>query len=208
MMPTKEKKEEEPLTYSCHSVAKLNYLPTAKVQNFFKQTKQILKAMFSSLRQDGIIYVLDKRNVPTLVVGRVSAVSNPVPKYSTNFPQMGNMMETTVDITVNIDNTTTEFKKVPSNLSIYGENGVVISESKEAMMAEVESVQNASKKALDMIDYHNKVIPACDEIIAKLNPSIANNKAQEAKISQLENQVSSMSAALSKMNDMLEKLVN
>jgi len=164
--------------------------------------------MFSSLRQDGIIYVLDKRNVPTLVVGRVSAVSNPVPKYSTNFPQMGNMMETTVDITVNIDNTTTEFKKVPSNLSIYGENGVVISESKEAMMAEVESVQNASKKALDMIDYHNKVIPACDEIIAKLNPSIANNKAQEAKISQLENQVSSMSAALSKMNDMLEKLVN
>lgn len=165
--------------------------------------------MFSSLRQDAIIYVLDKRNLPALTVGRVASVSNPMQKYSTNFnPVIGNGFETTVDITVNIDNTTADFKKVPSNLSIYGENGIVISESKEAMMAEVESVQAASKKALEMVDYHNKVIPACDEIMAKLNPSIAKDKEQEKKISQLEQQIANMSAVLSKMNETFEKFTN
>ena len=86
--------------------------------------------MFGNIRQDGIIYILDKRNIPTLSVGRVSAVSNPVPKYSTTFNPMANGIETTVDITVNIDGSNAEFKKVPSNLSIYGENGVVISEQR------------------------------------------------------------------------------
>lgn len=164
--------------------------------------------MFSNIRQDSIIYILDKRNVPTLAVGRVAAVSNPMPKYSTNFNPMANGIETTVDITVNIDNGTADFKKVPSNLSIYGENGVVISESREAMMAEVESVQGASRKALEMVEFHNKVIPACDDIMAKLNPSIAKDKEQEKKISQLEQQVANMSAVLMKMNETIEKFAN
>ena len=164
--------------------------------------------MFGNARQDSIIYILDKRNVPTLTVGRVSAVSNPMPKYSTTFSPMQNGIETTVDITVAMDNGNVDFKKVPSNLSIYGENGVVISESKEAMMAEIESVQNASRKALEMVDYHNKVIPACDDILARLNPSIANTKAQEAKISQLEAQITNMNAVLAKMNETLEKFAN
>ena len=163
--------------------------------------------MFSTLRPDGIIYVLDKRNVPALMVGRVVSVSNPVPKYATTFnPASG--METTVDIVVNIDDKHSEFKKVPSNLSIYGENGIVISESREAMMAEIDSIQNASRKAIESVPYHEKVIPACDEIKALLDPSIANDKAQEKKIAELEKQIANMGALMEKMNATLEKFTS
>lgn len=164
--------------------------------------------MFGNIRQDGIIYILDKRNIPTLSVGRVSAVSNPVPKYSTTFNPMANGIETTVDITVNIDGSNAEFKKVPSNLSIYGENGVVISESKEAMMSEVESVQTASRKAIESVGFHEKVLPACDDILSRLNPSIAKEKEQEKKISQLEGQIANMNAVLMKMSETIEKFAN
>lgn len=165
--------------------------------------------MFSNIRQDGIIYVLDKTNIPKLLVGRVSAVSNPVPKYSTTYnPIVPGGIETTVDISVNIDGKTYDFKKVPSNASIYGENGVVISESKEAMNAEVEAMQANSRKIIESVDFNKQVIESCDGIIAQLNPNIAKDKENDKKISDLEKQVASMNSALSDMNDMLKKLIN
>lgn len=163
--------------------------------------------MFNTLRQDSVLYVLDKRGVPSLSIGRVTAVSNPAPKYSTTFnPAAG--FETTVDISVALDSGTADFKKVPSNLSIYGENGIVISESREAMLSEVDTIQGASRKALEMTEYHNKVIPACEEIKSQLDPSIAKDREQEKKITALEGQVSTMNTALADIQKMLKKLVN
>ena len=73
--------------------------------------------MFSSLRQDSLFYILDKRSKPILTVARVAAVSNPAPKYSPGTNPLNpllNGMETTVDITVSVDGQNTDFKKVPS----------------------------------------------------------------------------------------------
>lgn len=163
--------------------------------------------MFSSLRQNSLFYILDKRNEPTLTIGRVSAVSNPVPKYSTNINPL-NGIETTVDIAVNIDGQTADFKKVPSNLSIYGENGIVISESKDAMFAEIEAMKENSRKIIESVEYNKKVIAACDDIIEKLNPSIAQEKERETRLGKLEDRMVGIESVLSEMSKTLKDLAS
>lgn len=165
--------------------------------------------MFSNLRQDGILYILDKKSIPQLMIGRVTAVSNPVPKYSTTYnPMVAGGIETTVDVSVNIDGKTFDFKKVPSNASIYGENGVVISESRDAMNAEVEAMQANSKKIIESVDFNKQVMESCESIIAQLNPNIAKDKENDRKISELEKQVANMSSMLSEVSDMVKKIIN
>ncbi len=162
--------------------------------------------MFSSLRQDSLLYVLNKREVPSLAIGRVVSVSAPAPKYPTTFVPTPNGLETTIDITVSIDGSNTDFKKVPSQLSIYGDNGIVISESREAMNAEIEAMQSNSRKIIDSVETHRKIIDSCSDMLVTLNPSIAKEKEQEAKIDALESKIGGIEAALSEMNGMLKKL--
>lgn len=84
-----------------------------------------------------------KRGNPELKMGQVVSVSN----LSLNMGSMclgqtyGQNMETVVDVSVKVGEETIDFKQLPANLSIanFGANGVVVSESREAMNAEVES---------------------------------------------------------------------
>lgn len=169
--------------------------------------------MFSSLRQDSLFYILDKRTLPliTLKTGRVSAVSNPVPKYSPNtnpFTPLANGVDTTVDITVMVDGQNVEFKKVPSNLTIYGENGVIISESKDAISSEIEATRESSKKRVEGYDNDKKIIEQCDIIYAQLHPSIAQEKERETKLNALETRMDSIESVLSEMNKTLKDLAS
>lgn len=167
--------------------------------------------MFSSLRQDSLFYILDKRSKPTLTVARVAAVSNPAPKYSPGTNPLNpllNGMETTVDITVNVDGQNTDFRKVPSNLSIYGENGIVISDSREAMNAEIEAMRENSRKIIDSVDYNRTVVEQCGVMLEQLNPSMAQDRERENRLSGLEERMGSMEAVLAEMNKTLKKMAN
>jgi hypothetical protein len=164
--------------------------------------------MFSSLRQDSLFYILDKRGKPTLTVARVAAVSNPAPKYSPNANPLLNGMETTVDITVSVDGQNTDFKKVPSNLSIYGENGIVISDSRDAMNAEIEAMRENSRKIIDSVDYNKTVVEQCGVMLEQLNPSMAQDRERENRLSGLEERMGSMEAVLAEMNKTLKKMAN
>lgn len=165
--------------------------------------------MFSSLRQENILYILDKRNKPSLTVARVAAVSNPVPKYSPNpLNPLLNGVETTVDITVNIDGQTMDFKKVPSNLSIYGENGIVISESRDAMNAEIEAMRETSRKVIESVDYNKTVIEQCAVMLEQLNPSMAQDRERENRILGLESEVKDLKAMIAEMGANIKSLVS
>lgn len=169
--------------------------------------------MFSTLRQENLLYILDKRALPviTLKTGRVSAVTAPVPKYSPNVNPLNpliNGVETTVDITVDIDGQNVDFKKVPSNLSIYGDNGILISESKDAVCAEIDAMRDSSRKRIDGVDNDKKIIEQCDIISAQLNPSIAKEREREDKMNTLETRMNSMEAMLAEMSENIKSLVN
>lgn len=162
--------------------------------------------MFSSLRQDSIIYILDKKNKPALSTGRVISVSAITPKYPTSFNNPLGNIETTVDITVNMDGVNMDFKKIPSSLSIYGDNGFVISETKEAMISEIEMMKNNSKNIIESIEYHKSILDSCDEMLEKLNPNLAKEKENELKMNSLETRMSNIETVLAEMNDTLKTM--
>ena len=165
--------------------------------------------MFQSLRQSNIFYILQKGETPELKVGQVVSVSNPQPKYGQYVPGQtyAQNMETVVDVSVKVGEETIDFKQLPASLSIanFGMNGVVVSESREAMNAEVESMLRTSRQVIESVPFHENVISSCDVILRELNPQLAKEKQQEEKIGVLEQKVSGVENTLTDIKDMLAK---
>lgn len=166
--------------------------------------------MFQSLRQGSLFYILEKGETPKLKVGQVVNVSQPQAKFNTSFPLPPNGAEMIVDISVKVGNDTIDIKGLPSTLSIanFGANGCVVSESKEAMSAEVEAMLRTSQQAIDSIPYHQRVLASCDGILRELNPQFAKEKEQEEKIGTLETKMTSMETSLDEIKDLLLKTLN
>lgn len=165
-------------------------------------------SMFSALRQGSLFYILDKSDSPTLKVGHVVGVSQPTPKYGNQYP-IG-QPETVVDVSVKVAEDVIKFEKLPSVLSIanFGQNGIVVSESREAMNGEVESMLRTSRGIIESVPYHEKVIQACDVILRELNPQFAKEKQQEEKIGMLEQKMDGMDKTLANISMMLNQVLN
>ena len=161
--------------------------------------------MFSTLRQNSPIYVLDKKDSPVLKKGIIETVS---PQRSRTGSFYGQPMDMIVDIRVNIDGTSQEFKNIPASLSIANDGNIVISETKEAMSTEVDSMLSISKQILESVDYHKGVIEKCEQILKDLNPQFAKDKLQEEKINSLESRIGGVENTLSDIKDMLSKVLN
>ena len=161
--------------------------------------------MFSTLRQNSPIYVLDKKDSPVLKKGIIETVS---PQRSKTGSFYGQPMDMIVDIRVNIDGTSQEFKNIPASLSIANDGNIVISETKEAMSTEVDSMLSISKQILESVDYHKDVIEKCEQILKDLNPQFAKDKLQEEKINSLESRIGGVENTLIDIKDMLSKVLN
>jgi hypothetical protein len=160
--------------------------------------------MFQGVRQNGLFYILEKGDDLRLRIGQVVSVSNPQPKYGQfNTPSFGGQPEMTVDIRVKVDEETMDFKQLNANSSIANSGNVVVSDSKEAMSAEVEGLLRTSKAILDSIPYHEKMLGACDNILRDLNPSFKKEKEQEEKMSMLEGEVIGIKDTLNEMMGLL-----
>ena len=162
--------------------------------------------MFQGVRQNGLFYILEKGEDLKLRVGQVISVSNPQPKYGQfNTPSFGSQPEMTVDIRVKVDEETLDFKQLNANASIANSGNVVVSDSKDAMSAEVEGLLRTSKAILESVPYHEKVLVACDNVLRDLNPSFKKEKEQEEKIGALEEKMVGIEGTL---NDMMSMLSN
>lgn len=160
--------------------------------------------MFQGLRQNGLFYILEKGEDLRLRVGQVVSVSNPQPKYGQfNTPTFGTQPEMTVDVRVKVDDETMDFKQLSANASIANSGNVVVSDSKEAMSAEVEGLLRTSKGMLDSIPYHEKMLVSCDAILRDLNPTFKKEKEQEEKIGMLEEKMVGIEDTLGEMMNML-----
>lgn len=149
--------------------------------------------MFQSLRPNNQIYILSKGDSPELQIGSVVSVGMPIPKYKIP-PVYGQPQEMVVDICVNVNGQDVNYQKLPASVDIadFGTGGVVISDNREAMNAEVLSLKNKSVETVNSIDRHKSIIKACDEILAGLNPEYAERKQQQTEINDLKSQVSEL----------------
>ena len=160
--------------------------------------------MFQGLRQNGLFYILEKGEDLRLRIGQVVSVSNPLPKYGQfGTPTFGSQPEMTVDVRVKVDEETMDFKQLNANASIANSGNVVVSDSKDAMSAEVEGLLRTSKAILESVPYHEKMLVACDNVLRDLNPSFKKEKEQEEKIGALEEKMVGIEGTLSDMMSML-----
>ncbi len=97
--------------------------------------------MFSALRKGASVYILDKTKEPVVKTGYVESVTLPRPMYPTYNPAVsfGTNMQTVVDLVVKVGTEKQEFS-VPSDLSIHTYGDYTLSESKEAMISEVDGL--------------------------------------------------------------------
>lgn len=149
--------------------------------------------MFQSLRPSSQLFILSKSNGITLEKGTVVSVSTPMPKYQMP-PVFGQPQEMVVDLVVKVNGQDCNYQKLPAAADIadFGSSGVVISDSREAMNAEVLSLKQASVDALNDTGRHRETIARCDTILSALNPEFAEKQAQQAEINELKQQMSEL----------------
>lgn len=165
--------------------------------------------MFQTLRKGATIYILDKTSKPEVKIGYVENVTLPRPMYPTYNPaaSLGTNMQRVVDITVRVDEDKREFC-VPSDLSIHTYGDYTLSESKEAMISEVDSLLQNSKDIVDSVDKHKENMIAYQNILKELNPVYAKEQERDDAIDSLTQQVNGIHSALERLESLLRNKAN
>lgn len=163
--------------------------------------------MFSSVRQGTTIYVLDKNGVPSLKIGQVVSFGTPVPKFKTNTPGVGIGMNTemVIDLKVRCGDQDFDFKQLPCSQSVADYGNAIVSDSREAMLSEVDNVKRKSEDELARTDYNNNVLSACDGIFRELNPGYAKDKERDEAIQNLNERFSNLEQQMSSWFSNIEK---
>lgn len=164
--------------------------------------------MFSGVRPSSLFYILEKGDELKLKTAQVVSVSNPQPKFNPiPMAQPFGQSEMVVDIKVSVGEDTLEFKQLGATQTIANSGNVVVSDSREAMSAEVEGLLRTSRQVIDSVPYHEKVLISCDAMLRELNPSFAKEKEQEEKIGALEERMGNIDDKLNKMFELLSDTV-
>lgn len=153
--------------------------------------------MFSALTQGSSIYLLDKTSSLDFQVGEVIGVSQPKYNFGSN----------TVDLKVKIGDSVQEFNNLPSINSYTTYNGgkVVISETRQGIQNEVESILQNRKHILDNIENYKEEVVECENILKRINPQFAIDKERDERLSSLENRFGSVESKLDKIFELVKK---
>lgn len=152
--------------------------------------------MFQSVRPNSPIYVLRKGDDIRLETGYV--INQPIPKPKYQIPQtFGQPQEMIVDLVIKLNDDTVNYNSLPAQADISdsysnGEN-IVISDSRDAMNAEIMSIKQKSVDIVNSIDYHKNLVQQCDKILSEFNPEMAEKQAQQQEIASLREQMEQMS---------------
>ena len=153
--------------------------------------------MFSALSQGSSIYLLDKTSSPKFVVGEIVGVTQP--KYAFN--------QATVDLKVRVDDSIQEFNNLPSinNTVTYNNGKIIISETKQGIQNEVETILTNSKNILNNIDVYKQNIEDCESILKQINPQFAKDKERDDRLLNLENRFDGVESKLDKIFNLIQK---
>lgn len=153
--------------------------------------------MFSALSQGSSIYLLDKTSSPKFVIGEVVGVTQP--KYNFN--------QATVDLKIKVDDSIQEFNNLPSinNIVTYNNGKVIISETKQGIQNEVETILTNSKNILSNIDNYKKNVEECEFILKQINPQFAKDKERDDRLLNLETRFDGVESKLDKIFDLIKK---
>jgi len=73
------------------------------------------------------------------------------------------------------------------------------------MSTEVDNMLLNSKNIIDSVDYHTKVISACEEMLKELNPRFAKEKERDEEMNNLKEKIGGMENKMDKIITLLSK---
>lgn len=157
--------------------------------------------MFSALSQGSSIYLLDKTSSPEYKVGEVIGISYP------KINPYGIGPSNTVDLKIKIDGTTQEFNSIPSINTVvsYNNGKVIISETKQGIQNEVESMLANSQQILSNIDTYKQNVKNCESILKQLNPQFAIDRERDERLLNLETKFDGIESKLDKIFNLIQK---
>ena len=116
-----------------------------------------------------------------------------------------------VDIAAKVNGQTINYTGLPAQSDIADtiSNGdsIVISDSKEAMNAEILSLKQKSLDVINSVDFHRNLANSCDKILSDLNPEFAEKQAQREEIDSLKAQMSEMSKNIGDLMEANRRLI-
>lgn len=159
--------------------------------------------MLAALSQGSLVHILDKTNGLKYKTGEVIGVTQPTYDNSSFTP--GFNTQTYVEMKIKIDGVVNEFKNVSSTCSIvtYNNGNIVISETKQGIQSEVESIIQNSRHVVENIDTYENNIVEGEDILKQLNPQFAKDKDRDDKINTLSSEVLEMKGTLDKIVNIL-----
>lgn len=157
---------------------------------------------FSNIAVGNPFYILRRAEKPTLEIGVVKSKvdKQPYQQQQTSipiaFPNVNQPQN--VSIVVEVNGKEVQIPDVPSNIEIANDNrdGCMYSGSREAMLQAVDGMIQASKKALDEVEYHKNVLTEGDKMLEILNPQYAEDKRQAKRIQALEDGMADIKSLL------------
>lgn len=144
--------------------------------------------MFKDLNKGALVHIVDSTNIPVYFQGVLSEMSLPY----TPQPQPGqqfNPMFQVVDMTVQVNGNNQIFKGIPYMSDVATHAGMTVSCSQSSLKTVVESIYRKSLDAIQNVDKHRNTITACESILEQIDPGVAQSKAQEKKIADLQNEI-------------------
>lgn len=154
--------------------------------------------MFGNLRQGTPLYIFH-RNEPKLQIGEVIAVSQPVPQvtttYNAGFQIPGPRY--LVDVKVKVGSDEINLQKLPANEPIadFG-TGMVVSESRESIMTEIDNLRKSSQSILDSVEQHKHNIEVCSALLIELNPQAKQDAAHAEEMNNLKKELADVKSLL------------
>ncbi len=171
--------------------------------------------MFQSVRPNSQIFILHRGDTPNIELGTVTNQPMPRPKYQLP-ATFGQPQEMVVDLVVKINDRTVNYNSLPAQSDIAdsssnGEN-LVISDSRDAMNAEILNLKQKSTDIINSVEFHKSLLEQYDKIIAQLNPEFAEKQEQRQELDTLRAQMAEMSRSISALMEtnkqLIEKLQN
>lgn len=162
--------------------------------------------MLSALRPGTPVYVLYK-NEPRFAVAKVSQVSNQYPNLGYQQQPLVPGNNLAVNIAIEVDGKMENYERIPLNSTIaeFPDKGVLISETRDGIINEVNAIRSTSVTALQQVDMHKKVIASCDKLLFELNPQLKKDQEQAQEIATLKEQIAGMSDQIAALTGMLSK---
>lgn len=161
---------------------------------------------FNDLKPGHTFYFLIKGAELKLEEGKVVNVSQPYFPTQTPIGQVPNYSNRILDVTVKSGEVTKTYTVSENSFVSETPDGTIISADKEGITREVEAIQNNVKEALEKVEQHKLYLKCCDEILASLNPAIAERKEQDKRIANLEQGFGDMRTILQDISQTLKNL--